>query len=698
LQCLLGTGAEPQWRDLIRRNAFKERCLSKHIETMKASDKTNEHMITEVEHEPRRIPKLERSSSKLKRVEKTLWKSEEKLRNIFENINDVVFRLSPAGIIEYVSPRVQELYGYKPEELIGKHLRKTTPKSEMPKALKILKTALAGKLVKNLEIDQLDKNGKIVHMEIIGIPVKKNGTIIAVQGIMRDITERKESDDAQRETSLFLRNILDSSSSISIVFTDPEQNILFWNKGAENIFGYKAEEVVGHHTVDILYPDEEKDIKQTVKEIRSFVLNKKRGIRRELKEVTKDGRTLWISLTSTPRLDENGNVIGILGIGEDITDRKQAEEMLQKAHQELEKRVEERTAELSETNMLLKQEISERKQMEEALRDSAEKYRFITSTAMDGFAVTDLDGRIVDVNEESCRILGYSREEQLKMSISDLEAVKTPNEIKTHIQKVTEIGSDRFETRHRRKDGRIIDIEVSMTFMPQSKHFLVFHRDISERKQAVEHLKESFERLRRSLESTVSALASAFEVRDPYTAGHQQRVTDLACAIAEEMGLSEEQIDGIRMAGLIHDIGKINIPAEILNKPGQLTEIEYSLFKNHPQVGHDVLQTVEFPWPVAKIVLQHHERMDGSGYPQGLSGDEIMLEARILAVADIVEAIASHRPYRPARGAGDALEEILHNKGTMYDPEVVDACLRVFYEKGFKFEHVLQVATLPRIH
>jgi PAS domain S-box-containing protein/putative nucleotidyltransferase with HDIG domain len=665
---------------------------------MKASDKTNEHVITEVEHVPRKIPQLERSSSKLKRVEKALWKSEEKLRNIFENINDVVFQLSPAGIIEYVSPRVQELYGYKPEELIGKHLKKTTPKSEMPKALKVLQTALAGKIVKNLEIDQLDKNGKIVHMEIIGIPVKKNGTVIAVQGGMRDITEHKQSEDTQRETSLFLRNILDSSSSISIVFTDPEQNILFWNKGAENIFGYKAEEVVGRHTVDILYPDEEKDIKQTVKEIRSFVLNKKRGIRRELKEVTKDGRTLWISLTSTPRLDENGNVIGILGIGEDITDRKQAEEMLQKAHQELEKSVEERTAELSETNMLLKQEISERKQMEEALRDSAEKYRFITSTAMDGFAVTDLDGRILDVNEESCRILGYSREEQLKMSISDLEAVKTPNEIKRHIQKVIEIGSDRFETRHRRKDGRIIDIEVSMTFMPQSKHFLVFHRDISERKQAVEHLKESFERLRRSLESTVSALASAFEVRDPYTAGHQQRVTDLACAIAEEMDLSEEQIDGIRMAGLIHDIGKINIPAEILNKPGQLTEIEYSLFKNHPQVGHDVLQTVEFPWPVAQIVLQHHERMDGSGYPQGLSGDEIMLEARILAVADIVEAIASHRPYRPARGAGDALEEILHNKGTMYDPEVVDACLRVFYERGFKFEHVLQVATLPRIH
>jgi PAS domain S-box-containing protein/putative nucleotidyltransferase with HDIG domain len=346
----------------------------------------------------------------------------------------------------------------------------------------------------------------------------------------------------------------------------------------------------------------------------------------------------------------------------------------------------------------LEKSNSELKRTQEALSEIAEKYRIITSTAMDGFAVIDLDGHILDVNEESCRMLGYSRDEQLTMSIWDLEAVKTPDEIKRHIQKVIETGSDRFEALHRRKNGRIINVEISMTFLPQSKHFLIFHRDITNRKHADEHLTESFERLRRSLESTVSALASALEMRDPYTAGHQQRVTDLACAIAEEMGLADDHIDGIRLAGLIHDIGKINIPAEILNKPGQLTEIEYSLFKNHPQVGHDVLKTVEFPWPVAQIVLQHHERMDGSGYPQGLSGEEIMLEARILAVADIVEAIASHRPYRPARGAGDALEEILHNKGTLYDSEVVDACLRVFYEKGFNFDHVLRVATSPKIH
>ncbi|HID87880.1 MAG TPA: HD-GYP domain-containing protein [Anaerolineae bacterium] len=157
-------------------------------------------------------------------------------------------------------------------------------------------------------------------------------------------------------------------------------------------------------------------------------------------------------------------------------------------------------------------------------------------------------------------------------------------------------------------------------------------------------------------------------------------------SIAREMGLPEEQFEGIRIAGLIHDIGKINVPAEILSKPGPLSELEFGLIQAHPQVGHDILKTIEFPWPVAQIVLQHHERMDGSGYPQGLSDDNILLEARILGVADVVEAMASHRPYRPPRGLDKALEEISRNRGILYDPEVVDACLKLFTEKGFTFE------------
>lgn len=201
-----------------------------------------------------------------------------------------------------------------------------------------------------------------------------------------------------------------------------------------------------------------------------------------------------------------------------------------------------------------------------------------------------------------------------------------------------------------------------------------------------EELKQSFERLRSTMKGTIRALALTAEMRDPYTAGHQQRVTRLACAIAKEMGISKEQIDGIRMTGAIHDIGKIHVPAEILSKPGRLTEIELGMVKTHPQVGYDILKTTEFPWPVAQIVLQHHERMDGSGYPQGLLGDAILLEARILGVADVVEAMSSHRPYRPAQGIDKALEEISQKKGVLYDSKVVDACLKLFTEKGFKFE------------
>lgn len=205
-------------------------------------------------------------------------------------------------------------------------------------------------------------------------------------------------------------------------------------------------------------------------------------------------------------------------------------------------------------------------------------------------------------------------------------------------------------------------------------------------KQAEETLMHVLEKLERTMENVVYAMAKIVEMRDPYTASHQQRVSTLACTIAREMGLSEEQIDGINMAAIIHDIGKIGIPAEILSKPGRWTEYEYSMSKTHPKVGYEILKSIDFPWPIAQTVLQHHERMDGSGYPQGLSGDDILLEARILAVADVVEAMASHRPYRPSLGINRALEEISEKKGTLYEARVVDACLRILTrERSDKF-------------
>lgn len=209
---------------------------------------------------------------------------------------------------------------------------------------------------------------------------------------------------------------------------------------------------------------------------------------------------------------------------------------------------------------------------------------------------------------------------------------------------------------------------------------------IIKRKQAKDEIRQNLHDLREAMEGSIELTTLIVEAKDPYTAGHQQRVSLLSFAIAQEMNLSEKQIEGTRIAGLIHDLGKISIPSEILSKPGRITDIEFSLIKNHPQDGYDILKRVNFPWPIAQIVLQHHEKINGSGYPRGLKNGEILLEAKIICVADVVEAMSSHRPYRAALGIEKALEEISQNKGILYDPEVVDACLRLFKEKGFKFE------------
>ncbi|MGA2711740.1 MAG: HD-GYP domain-containing protein [Bryobacteraceae bacterium] len=186
----------------------------------------------------------------------------------------------------------------------------------------------------------------------------------------------------------------------------------------------------------------------------------------------------------------------------------------------------------------------------------------------------------------------------------------------------------------------------------------------------------------------IAAIAKTIEARDPYTAGHQQRVAQLSTAIARKLGLSERQTEGIHLASVIHDIGKIGIPAEILSKPSKLSRIELALIQEHAEAGYLILKDINFPWPIAQIVRQHHERFDGSGYPQGLKGDDILIEARILAVADTIDAMISHRPYRPGLGVEMALQEILRNKARLYDPVVVDACITLFRREKFKFSIV----------
>jgi putative nucleotidyltransferase with HDIG domain len=240
-----------------------------------------------------------------------------------------------------------------------------------------------------------------------------------------------------------------------------------------------------------------------------------------------------------------------------------------------------------------------------------------------------------------------------------------------------------------RKDGRTVSVERSaVPFFDAAGSVCGFRgidRDISERKRSEDKLQSSYRRLEDTLDGVIQAMALTVETRDRRTGGHQRRVTELAHAIATEIGLSKERSRGVRIAGLLHDVGKITIPTEILSKPGRLSDMEFAIIKTHSKAGYDILKSIDFPWPVADIVVQHHERMDGSGYPSGLKGEQTALEARILAVADVVEAMVSHRPHRPALGTDQAMQEITDNRGRLYDANVVDACLALFNRGSFRF-------------
>jgi len=326
------------------------------------------------------------------------------------------------------------------------------------------------------------------------------------------------------------------------------------------------------------------------------------------------------------------------------------------------------------------------------LIESEAKYRSIFENAMEGIFQTSPEGRFLSANPAMARMAGYDSPEDLISCITDMatQLYVNPADRTRFTRIMAEQGTVMdFEVEHHRKDGSTFWALINARAVrDDSANILYFEgtvEDVTARKKAEQRLKESLDNLHRAIGVTIQTIASTVETKDPYTAGHQKRSTDLAQAIAIEMGLPAHTIEGIRMAGSIHDIGKISIPAEILSKPTRLTAIELELIKTHARHGCDILKDVESPWPLAEIILQHHERMDGSGYPRGLKGDEILMEARIIAVADVVESMASHRPYRPALGIGPALREIEENAGILYDREVAGVCLKLFREKGFSF-------------
>jgi PAS domain S-box-containing protein/putative nucleotidyltransferase with HDIG domain len=338
-------------------------------------------------------------------------------------------------------------------------------------------------------------------------------------------------------------------------------------------------------------------------------------------------------------------------------------------------------------------DITERKQAEKSLKLSEEKYRSIFENATEGIFRTAPEGRFITVNSAMAHMHGFASPEEMITGITDIgKQLFVNSEDRERYRSILEEKGivNNFDAQIYRKDGNTLWTSTNARAVRDAggnvSYFEGTSEDITQRKQAEEELLQTLERLRKSLIGTIQALSSTVETRDPYTAGHQRKVSNLARAIAQEMGLPNDTVDTIRMAGIIHDIGKISVPAEILAKPGKITDIEMSLIEVHSQTGYDILKDVGLPYPIAEIVLQHHERLDGSGYPQGLKGEEIFFESQIISVADVVEAIASHRPYRPGFGIDVALEEIEKNKGILYGSGVVEACLKLFREKQFSFE------------
>ena len=343
---------------------------------------------------------------------------------------------------------------------------------------------------------------------------------------------------------------------------------------------------------------------------------------------------------------------------------------------------------------------------ERAVFDSEERYRLIAEGAPDAMWTVDMNMRLTYISPSITRLLGYDVQEAMAKPMQEIctaasfqlttDLLKEGLSRKSREQKNL-ARSRTLELELIRKDGSLVPVEVKCTFLCDARgrpvEVLSIARDISEQKRVPEEPRHSTGRLLGAMEHAIQAMTVIAEMRDPHTAGHQQRTTQLACAIANEVGLSEEQIKGLRLAGLIHDIGKVRVPAEILTNPDGLSEPEFMMIRAHPVLGYEILKAIDFPWPVAKIVLQHHERMNGSGYPSSLSGENIIMEARILGVADVVEAMASHRPYRPALGINKALAEISQNRGVLYDSRAVDACLTLFRDKKFEFERHVDVGT-----
>ena len=579
----------------------------------------------------------------------TLAASEARFRQMFEN-NTAVLLLIDANTDTIVDANAtaSKYYGYPLEQLQGMSIDRI--RALDPAEFAARRDQAVAKQRSFFEFSHRLASGEIRDVEVHFTPITSEGKTLLFS-IVHDVSERKAGEAKLRASEEQYR-LLISTMVEGVVLLDANSTIVTHNAAAERILGLSSDQMTGRTTFDPRWRAICADGSPFPADTMPAPVALKTGVpqRGVIMGIHKqDDAITWITVNAEPVFQPGHTTpTGVVTTMHDITDRKLAEE---------------------------------------SLAESERQFRGMVEQSIAGFYVLQ-DGKIAYVNPRYAELLAFEAPEELVgrdplALIPETDRDRVANVYREALEGQTP--KIAYTAPVMRRDGTVIEVGaqgIATTFHGRPA-IIGLMQDISERKRADEQIRRYLEQIQSAFMRTVEVAMTLSEMRDPYTAGHERRVAEVAVAIGREMGLDANTLEGLRVAGYLHDIGKISLPAELLSKPSKLTAIEYGLIKTHAQASYDVLKGVDFPWPVAQVALQHHERIDGSGYPNGLKGDGILLEARIMAVADVIEAMSSHRPYRPGLGIDKALEEIDRGRGSSYDPVIVDAGLRLFREKGY---------------
>ena len=550
------------------------------------------------------------------------------------------------GQIE-LSEEASDIFGFGPKKRLAKPdalLKKIYPE-DLEYVQENLNMALRGEKTFDIDHRIVLPDGQIKWVytqgELICKPKGKAKTLI---GTVVDITDRKEIESRLLEEEKRYRTLIESSAEC-ICQLDLKGNFLFMNPtGLESHAIATNDELQKLCCFDLAEPAYHKVLKDTLKAAKTGEIQKF-----EYESETVDGLR-WFESIMAPITDSSGKITSFIRLSNDITDRKK---------------------------------------MEDELLESEKSYRTLVESSAECICQLDLKGNFLFMNPTGLK--GHditSNDELKKMNCCDLAEPAYHKVLKDTLKAAKTGEIQKFEYESETVDG-IRWFESIMAPITDSSgkitSFIRLSNDVTDRKEKESLRRDNQEKMTRTLEGAVRALSITTALRDPYTVGHQERVSKLCCAIGEELGFSEDRLAGLRTAAELHDVGKVHVPAEILTKPGAISEHEFKIIQYHVQAGFDILEDIDFPWAVEDFVVQHHERLNGSGYPNGLKEKDILEEAKIIAVADVVEAMSSRRPYRAGLGIGVALKEISKNKGVLYDPKVVEVCLKLFRKKGFDF-------------